>query len=71
MSDDEQVIGDSTLSPFIISGGEHPHDPYLGGFVGKGRRNSLGATPDPNGNRAERRAAKRAGRSRMYTRREE
>lgn len=39
-------------------GGEVPRDPALAGIVGK-RRKVVGAFPDPNGNRAERREYQR------------
>lgn len=41
-----------------ISGDGNPHDPHVLGTVGH-RRPKFGAYPDPNGNRAERRAWKR------------
>ena len=37
-----------------------PRDPSRAGLVGKGRRAAWFAIPDPDGNRAARRAAKRA-----------
>lgn len=61
-SRDEQSLG--TPKPgFVVGDGIPPKDPAQAGFVGK-RRAVLGAYPNPDGNRAERRAWKKAARSR-------
>lgn len=46
-------------------GGEAPRDPAIAGFVGRAKPTVTG-WPDPDGNRAERRAAAKAGHKRMY-----
>jgi len=59
-SSDEQSLG-TPRGRFVVGDGIPPKDPARAGFVGK-RRAVHGASPDPDGNRAARRARKKAAR---------
>jgi hypothetical protein len=55
----------------VVPGHEEPHDPVLAGRAGRGTHAVTSAWPDPDGNRAERRAAQRAGRRKLRKLRKE
>lgn len=57
-SSDRQSLSTSKAG-FIVGDGQPPHDPARAGFVGK-RRAVQGAYPNADGNRAERRAWRKA-----------